>query len=305
MEVKTQSRLQKLLDGWQAGAIVVAVAILCTLVVVPRPVAIDEIPLPRVNLRVVSERSQLDAARARSLEKQRPDYDVRALGEALRQYGASDADSDTQLGSRNLQRIGEVLRDALSHGPEAVLSLRAYQMTVFLRELQVYEATGKESVELRELGGGIIALLKRSQWMHGDGAGYRIVPDRTVLEILFRKRWNEVTGLKEPPFALSLDEERAAFAFMLTHPIVSANTPADPSSQCRSANGYLLRKVGELAAIDPDYPGELARGMILLRLGRPKDAIDVLAARLEGHPDGPYTMLTRNALRQAQERLAH
>jgi len=202
-----------------------------------------------------------------------------------------------------MQRVGEALGLALSHGLEPVLSLRAYQMEVFLRELAVWEATGRESVELRELGGGIIALLKRSQWVQPQGAGFHILPDRNVLEILFRKRWNEVTGLKDPPFAVTLDEERAAFAFMLTHPIAAANTPPDAASQCRSANQYLLRKVGELAAIDPDYPGELARGMVLLRMGRAKEAVDVLTARLDKRSDGPYTMHVRNTLRQAQEKL--
>lgn len=303
MDVKTMSRLKKLMDGWQAGAIVVAVAIVVALVSVPRPAVIDELPLPRTNLRIVAERSRVDEARARTLENQRPDYDVRALGEAIRLYGAADAAGDTPLGSRYLQKVGEATVPALAHGAEAVLSLRAFQMTLFLRELRAWEHSGVETAELRELAGGIIALLKRSQWVQPSGQGFTLKPDRFVLEILFRKRWNELTGFKDPPFAVSLDEERAAYAFMLLHPIVAPGTAPDRASQCRAADQYVLRKVVELSAIDPQYPSELARGMLLLRMGRPKDAVDVLAARVDRGDSGPYAMLVRNTLREAQERM--
>ena len=304
MNVKPVSRVRKLLDGWQAGAIVVAIALLAVVVAVPRPVLPDDIPMPRVNLRALSERSQAESVRAESLVQKHASYDVRALGEAIRQYGAADADGDSTRGSQRLQDIVMRVGPALAQGPEPVLALRAYQMKVFLLELRQFEQTGRESVELRELGGGIIAMLRRSGWIRHDAQGVRVIePEQFVLEALYRKRWNELTGLKAPPFAPTLDEQRVLYAFLLTHPIVAPTAGNELEARCRSANEYMLRKVGELAAIDRSYPADVAAGMLLLRLGRNKQAIEALAGYIETHPDGPWTMRARNALRAAHARL--
>lgn len=303
MDVKPMSRTQKLLEHWEAGTIVVVVALICALVAVPRPVLPDEIPFPRVEQRVLMQISQKDADRASALARERPGYDVRALGEAVRLYGAADADSDGDRGSSQYNQLARAVAPALEQGAEPVLALRAYQMTVFLRELDRFAATGVETTELRELGGGIIALLRRSHWIRPEGKGYRLLPDRFVLEALFRKRWNEITGLKNPPFALTIQEQRALYAFLLANPLVVGNVAPGLPWRCRAANEYLLRKVSELAAIDPEYPADIARGILLMRTGRPKEAVDVLATYVERHPDGPLAMRARNSLREAQERL--
>jgi hypothetical protein len=303
MNVKTSSRARKLLEGWQAGLIVIVIAVLAVWVAVPRPALPDDIPLPRVDVRALSERSRLDSSRAGALLRDRPSFDVRALGEAIRLYGAADADNDGARGSLRLQQVGQAVAPALAGGLEPVLALRAFQMNAFLRELRAFEVTGQESAELRELGGGIIAMLRRSHWVRPSGGGYKLLVDRYVLEAMYRKRWNEVTGLKTEPFALSLEEHRALLAFLLTHPLVSATAGAEPRARCRSANEYMLRKVGELSSVDRTYPGGLAQGILLLRLGRTGEAVERLAAYLDRHPDGAYTLRARNALREAQQRL--
>jgi hypothetical protein len=304
MDVKSMSRTHKLLEGWQAGGIVVVVAFLCVLVAVPRPVLPDEIPFPRVDQRALLRISEKDADRARALAGERPGYDVRALGEAVRQYGAADADSDSDRGTSRYGQMSRAVAPALEQGVEPVLALRAYQMTVFLRELETFANSGVETTELRELGGGIVALLRRSQWIRPAGKGYRLLPDRFVLEVLFKKRWNEITGLKGAAFALSLEEQRALYAFLLANPLVLGTVAPGLPWRCRAANEYLLRKVGELSEIDPEYPVDVARGILFLRLGRHKDAVDTLAGYLDSHPDGPLTLRTRNTLREAQERLS-
>ncbi len=301
MDVKTMSRVGKHLQGWQAGALVVAAAILAALIAVPRPVLLDAIPLPRVDRRMIASTSEADRARAASIDQQRPSYDIRALGEAIRAYGIADAAGDTQAGVLR-ERVARAVPAALQSGAEAVVGLRAYQMQIFLDEIGRFARTGEESEELRELGGGVVPMLRRAGWATPKGHGVSLITDRYVLEILFRKRWNELTGLQAPPFALTLDEQRALHAFLLAHPVVSLASE-DPLSRCRAADEYRLRKVAELAAIDKEYPGELARGILLTRLNRPKQAVDALTAFVEKHPDGGYTLRARNALRMAHAQL--
>lgn len=301
MNVKTMQRLSKHLQGWQAGAVVVLVALLAALLAVPRPVLLDELPMPRPDMRVLAALSDTDRARAASMTANRPGYDVRALGEAIRSYGEADAAGDPQAGAR-LEALLRAVPPALQAGEEALLSLRAYQMQLFLEHVSLFARTGQESEELRELGGGVIPMLQRSGWARGHGHGFAMLPDRFDLEILFRKRWNELTGLKQLPFALTLHEQRKLTAFFLAHPAVTSSAE-EAVVRCRMADEYRLRKVQELAAVDKEYPAELARGILLARLRRPKQAVDALALYIEKSPDGAYALRARNALRQAQEQL--
>ena len=84
---------------------------------------------------------------------------------------------------------------------------------------------------------------------------------------------------------------------------VSPERAEDLGWRCRSANEYLLRKVGELGQADPEYPAPVAQGILLLRLDRAREAAQVLAAYTEAHPDGPYAARARNALRSAHREL--
>lgn len=301
MNVKTMQRLGKHLQGWQTGAVIVLVALLAALLAVPRPVLPDELPMPRPDMRVLAALSQTDRARAAAMDKQRPGYDVRALGEAIRSYGAADAAGDPMTGAR-LEQLVRAVPPALQAGQEALLSLRAYQMQLFLEQVALFARTGLESDELRELGGGAIPMLRRSGWVRRHGQGYIVLPDRFDLEILFRKRWNELTGLKEQPFALTLHEHRKLAAFFLAHPAVTSNAD-EPVVRCRLADEYRLRKVQELAAVDTEYPADFARGVLLTRLRRSKQAVDALVSFVEKNPDGSYALRARNALRYAQEQL--
>jgi len=301
MNVKTMHRFSKHVQGWQAGAVIVLAALLAALLAVPRPVALDEVPMPRPDMRVLAALSEADRARADAISQQRPVYDVRALGEAIRSYGVADAAADPQAGAR-LEILLRAVPPALQAGQEALLSLRAYQMQLFLEHVAAFARTGQETDELRELGGGVIPMLRRSGWVRRQGHGYVVLPDRFALEILFRKRWNELTGLKDQPFALTLHEHRKLAAFFLAHPSVTSSAE-DPLVRCRMADEYRLKKILELAAVDKEYPADLARGILLARLRRPKQAVDALVLHIEKNPDGAYALRARNALRYAQEQL--
>jgi hypothetical protein len=116
--------------------------------------------------------------------------------------------------------------------------------------------------------------------------------DRDARIALFKRRFGEVTGLKQPPFELSLDESRALYALFFSHPL----TPDPDGEHERSTWQWVARRVEEFSAIDKSYPADLARGMVLLRLDDPAGAELSLRRHLAEHPDGPYTLRARNHL---------
>jgi hypothetical protein len=303
MEAKSMRRVSKLLEGWQAGLVVIVVASLSAVVVVPRPAVPDDIPYPVPNRRILSRISEIDAARARALAVERPSYDVRALGEAFRAYGAADADGDTDRAVHLLRAVQLSVPDALKVGEETTLGLRAYQLSLFLDALHQYESTAVEPPELRELAGGFVALAWRAGWVRKNPSGLSLIMEPAVREALFRKRWNEITGLKTGVFAQPVDEVRAMYGFLLSHPIAQSTRVAPSRSACHAANEYMLRKVVELGQVDPEYPAPLAQAIVLLRLDRPREAVDALAHFVETEPGGRFTLRARNTLREAQERL--
>ena len=297
--------MARLFEGWQAGSAVVVVAVLVTLIAVPRPVTPDEVPLPLPNRSVLRGISLRERALAAEVAAKPLPFDVRSLGEAFRSYGVAEAAGDANAVARTTAVLQQRRPAALAYGDD-LLRLRAYQMTVFLRALAAFETTGIESLELQEIGGGAVRAAREAGWLVRTGHGFRFLADRTTREVLFRKRWNEVTGLKAGPFALTLDEHRALYAFLIRHPIGRLPNPTwdDPAARCRAADVFLLRKVTELGEMDPTYPTSYARGILLLRMDRPQQAIIPLADFVDQHPNGPFVLRARNALREAQQRLS-
>ncbi|WP_437314185.1 hypothetical protein [Sorangium sp. So ce385] len=306
---------------------------------VPRAVEPAELPLPLADARALARVRDADIARAREAELLGLDAEVRALGSAIRAFGIVDADADHTeaelLAAR--KRVLEAAGPALAQGDEAVLRLRAYQMSSFVREVRRFEATGEESDELRELGGNFPGLLRRNAWLRAGDAGprggeaRRVALDGAALGALFKKRWDAIVGLRRAPFGVALDEERALYKFLLSHPLSGRNaqepaappaaeTAARPEPQAgepgprssaaalraaeaqRAEEHYRLKKIDELAALDPAYPRHLARGITLYRLGKFVQSADAFRIHLDQHPDGAHTLRAQNYLRAALER---
>lgn len=320
------------LEGWEPGLVAVFIAGSAAILAVPRSVEPAELPLPLADARALAQARDADTARAREAEQRGLDAEVRALGSAIRAFGVVDADADHTeaelLAAR--KRVLDAVGPALAQGDEAVLRLRAYQMSSFIREVRRFEATGEESDELRELGGNFLGLLRRSAWLgrrgerpHGGVEARRVAMDGAVLGVLFKKRWGAISGIQREPFAPSLDEERALFKFLLSHPVGAARGAQDlaapaaaaaradpagepqPSSTAaarRAEEQYRLKKIDELAALDPSYPRHLARGVALYRLGKFAQSAEAFRGHLEQHPDGEHTLRAQNYLRAALER---
>lgn len=302
--VKPMSKLARAFEGWQAGLVVILVSALVVLVVVPRPVLPDEIPLPSPSPAALRAEMKRDAERARAAEHEELPFEVRAIGDAFRRLGAASAAGQAEDVRRFRFSIGQMIRQ---HRPDPglLLRLRAYQTEVFLQALADYERKGVESEDLREVGGDFLQAAWSAGWMRTQRQRPRLIADEPVRFVLYRKRWNEVMGLDEPPFAVSLDEERAFHRFLFAHPVVRVPDVRrlDTRARCRAANEYLLKRVDAYAPIDREYPSEYARGILLLRLGRHEAAAQPLLRFVERNPDGPYTLRARNALRHAHDRM--
>ena len=280
---------------------------------VPRSIPPREVPPPSVAAAALDRALAADEARAREAAAQAArgelDYDVRALGEAVRAFGRAEV-ADRGAGKEEAHRRATLAaRAAIAHGPDAVLALRAYQARAFLREMRAFERTGEASEELSELGGVFPRSAVAYRWY--DPSARRLLPGTAALLALYKKRWNEVTGLKGEVFALSLDEERALFAFLIEHPAVAA-APSSPGASAATERARAiavraaeeerrLEKIRDLARLDATYPAAFAEGVVLFRLGRFEAAAVAFERHLAAHPDGPWTLRARNHLKAALE----
>jgi hypothetical protein len=186
-----------------------------------------------------------------------------------------------------LQRVGT--------GP--LLTLRAVETLFFQRALSHWEATGEEESDLRELGGDFLSRAEESGWTR---APHQLALSAEERAALFRMRWSELTGLRETlPFSPTLDDYREYYRLLLEHPEGPLGEGGDERrDRIRLQLGY----VDALAKHDPDYPADLARGVLLFQLGTYAEAEQALRAHVFRHPDGPWALRAQNYLRAAAAR---
>jgi hypothetical protein len=290
-------------EGWEVGLVAVVIAMAGALLAVPLRVEPRDLPAPQVDGKALS--TTLDRERALALaivpalEKEialTPSgtelYDLRAFGEAFRAYGRAEASEDVYPTVRARQGLIESIVKARALGEEKMLGVRAYQRQLFLSELARWEKVGQPSDELTGLGGKFLAIAARDGWIDRR----TIVMDESLRGIFFKRRWNEITGLTQPPYALSLDEQRAFYAFLLEHPFVENRETMTAGDACRAADQWRLRKVEELGRIDPTYPYALARGVLFYRLGRYPAAVQSFRDYVSESTDGRFGLRARNYL---------
>jgi hypothetical protein len=299
------------LEGWEVGIVAVVIALLGTLLAVPLSVTPRDVPVPLADGKALSATLDRETALAASIahaleqERQRPSgtselYDLRAFGQEFRAYGTAEASGDTYAVVRARQKLLESVSRARGVGDDKLVALRAYQAQLFLAELRNWENGGASSEELTGLGGGFLDLVRQSGWL----AGQAILMDDAVRRIFFKRRWNQVTGISAAAYAISLDEHRVFYAFLLTHPYVEGREGLDAKGACRAADQWRLRKIEELARIDASYPYVLGRGVLYNRLGRYPEAAQAFRDYLGAVEDGRYVLRARNYLATAVARAA-
>jgi hypothetical protein len=293
-------------EGWEVGVLAVVIALLGTLLAVPLRVAPEDVPLPAVDEKALRATMAHDAAMAAAIVPElerdvtgqpngRGLYDLRAFGEELRAYGRGEAEHDSASVVRERRRLVEAAQRARSLGEDKLLALRAYQAELFNAELRRWENTGKETEELTGLGGPFLDLVRRNGWL---SHGRSLAMDETLRTIFFKRRWVEITGMSAEPFRISLDEERAFYAFLLAHPYNQNPSSGSPADACRTLDQWRLRKVEELARLDPSYPLLFARGVLYYRLGDAPAAAQAFRDHL-ARDDGTYALRARNFLAAA------
>jgi len=246
------------------------------------------LPVPRVDRREQAFVAAQDRDRAAAAARSGLHFDVRAVGERVRRFGAAtararDEAAATELGE--LRAAFEVARRR--HGDAPLITLRSVQTAAFLSALRRWEATGVIDAELEELGGDLPRAVGANCW----SVGRRLRLSEAERRTLFRIRWAELVGAVDVvPFAPSLNEWRAYFRFLLEHP---EGGPGPDGPRRR------LAYVNALARRDPEYPSRFARGVILSQLGEPQAAAEAFGAFLEGPRTMPLRPWARNHLAAA------
>ncbi len=276
------------LQGYELGLVTLGMVLTFALLTLPRASEPSTLPLPRID----REQARLSDAHERELvtsaERAGLPFEVRAVGEAVRHFGATSAQGYDPAHDR--QDIRERVKIALAKGQgPLLLQLRAVQTQYFLAALAKFERDGKPSQDLQELGGDFLSHARQSGWFDEHR---HCSADRTTLGVLFRFRWSSlVEKARVFPFAPSLNDWRIYYRFLLLHPERLA-----PGQDFSGDDEARLKLVNSLAHKDPDYPAAFAKGYLLYRLGDREAAAIEYRAQLGKSDSGPYALLARNYL---------
>jgi hypothetical protein len=274
-------RLSRHLEGWQLGLWVIGMALLTALLVVPRNVPPVLVPPPVIDR--VEQRQLADAeARRAAHGREGLTLDVRSVGEAVRRHGRA-AYAVPDLRPQVSAQLRRLAAEALAHqGAEPLLELRALQAELFVAAIA--SRPSPLPAEAIELAGALLVAGEQQGWFAPPPLG----ADDDELRTLYRLHWNEATGLRAHPFALTLNEWRVYYRFLLGRPTPEADRAGDLRRK--------LEYVAALAHHDQEYPAHLARGVLLYQSGAPVQSAVELRRHLERSPDGPWSLRARNYL---------
>jgi hypothetical protein len=296
------------------GLVPLVVGLVFGAVVLPRSVAPEEIPLPRIDGRALAAVVTSDDDRSAGAETRQLPSTVRAVGSALRAFNAAEGGrEDATTLAHAHDEIIRTLRETTDADRDGLLDLRAFELTHFLAEVRRYERTGVISPELRELGGTFIERMTKVGWCDH----HHLAMPEIVRRVAFKLTWNRVLSLDhDPGFALTLDETRALYEFYLTHPHASEEQRArfaaamsaapDPLARARAEEAedkaitaWQLGKIAELGRVDPSYPTGLAQAAALFLKRDYAGSAMLYETWLDAHPSGEWTLRVKNHLQAA------
>jgi hypothetical protein len=289
--------LRALLPGAIAG---VALGICSAIIVLHHPVEPLDTPMPVVDPAPLARIAHDDRETRVRLDRQPMHAVIRAIGSAYLEWNAAAASGMSPADPRR-ETLASELRGALgvarnSFGDEKGLQaplkdLRAYHTDLFIDELRRRERTRTVSDELKRLGGGLLAVMTRNGWIGADGS---MIAPEPIIRARYKLHWTGVVfGLEDCEGSAATScyglttlpiepvELRALLAYLIEHPVVREEDALEAGSPERAIDRRRLLYVERLAAIDRyadptgkthpylgDYPVQLARGILLFRLGR-------------------------------------
>lgn len=296
------------------GAVPVLAALLVGALMLPVPGGAqpDDVPLPMVSRAALDATERADDDAAERAAKEPLSQRVRAAGEAIRAFNTAEAREDPDAPWTDLRSsLDRAVSDALgTDGVDAMRALRSVQVSRFVGEVRRFEQTGETSAELDALAGGFFRRMADVGWVDGK----RVLMNEDALRAAFKVKWNVTAKLDaRAPFDLTLDENRALYAFYLSHPhapenvrraIDAARQSARKREDCAALDEgermaieqWRADKVDKLAKLDPEYPTAYALGVAQFRAGRYDLAQKSLSRWLDEHPDGAYALRARNYL---------
>jgi hypothetical protein len=276
--------------GYELGLVTVGMVLTFALLALPRPSMPMTLPLPRIDRAEARRSAHMESDLATRAEAEGLPFEVRAVGEGVRQLGRRSAQGeDTGREQQDIHAHVKAVLDA--HDEPLLLRLRAVQTQYFLAALRQFERDSKPNPELDELGGDFVARSKQAGWLSQSG---RLLPDEAILRVLFHLRWADLIGKRTVfPFAPTLNDWRIYYRFLLQYPARDA-TEAELTGS--AADAARLRAAVALGRKDPDYPTELAQGYLLYQLGDAAGGASAYRRHLAKHEDGPYALLARNYL---------
>ena len=285
-----EARARQAFEGSAPFVIGLSLALVAAALGAPRATEPLVLPLPEPHRATLARKATQDRARVQSAREHGLSYAVRAVGEALRRYGAAAAAKSGET-PRLLAKLRGLMHDELAQQhTEELLALRAAQTELFVGATHTWEHSGREDNELTELGGDFCELARGSGWLEDR----QLVLEDDERALLFRSRWNELTGVADtPPFVATLDEQRARFSLLLRHPSGKGH-----AERLNRQLGY----VEALEKLDQDYPGAFARGVLYYRAEAYDASAEAFRIALAARPDGPWSLRAKNHLLDA---LAH
>lgn len=308
------SRRREARDAARLALIPLGVAFALGVLLLPRRAEPDVVPLPIASPGALAQAAATDRALAEQVRRQPLSGAVRALGSKVRDFHtleASGADAQALFDAR--RAVDAALVEALPGGVEPIAALRAVQLEAFLVEVGRFEATGEVSPELGALAGNFVRSMTAEGWCEG----HVLAPQGPALRAMFKHMWNAFLGLDaRAELRPSLDEERSLYAFYLSHPhpsrqmrdaIDAARRGARDAKSCKALDeaergateAWRLQHIGRLAAIDPAYPADYARGVSSYRKGDFGASASAFRKWLTEHPEGPYSLRAATFLRAA------
>jgi tetratricopeptide (TPR) repeat protein len=297
----------------------VTVAILAFLLMMPRAVPPEDIPLPQVDGIALRASERDDDSRAATAHATRLDGALLQVGTAIRALNKLQVASAPPEDVGNARvALDEALHGVATGGDEKrtidlLKSLRAVQLEGFLAEVRRFESTGVVSSELVDLGGAFVERMASAGWVEGN----RVVLDDSQRRVVFKLVWTALIGAdRMSDLALTIDEQRVLYTLYLGHPHAPESQRASFELLRREATNdtdctrvinkerlalelWRIEKIKRLGTLDPAYPTGYALGVAYYRAGRFDLSMEAFKAWIAKHPDGPFALRARNHLKAA------